>query len=161
MPALRPPFSTAAMVALAFGAAFTLAPAAQATLYKWVDANGRVVYSDQPPTGNVKTEVVNAPAPPSNPNAVKDLANKELEYKKQQVDRAEAQQKARDDRDQLVRKNEACMQARAKITQMGYGNAQILRPNDKGEMVVMSDAERAKEKQDLELWLRQNRCPAG
>src|SRR6516225_1174085 len=156
MPALRPPFSIA-MVALAFGAAFALAPAAQATLYKWVDANGRVVYSDQPPTGNVKTEVVNAPAAPSNPNAAKDLANKELEYKKQQVDRAEAQQKARDDREQLVRKNEACMQARGRITQLGYANAQILRPNDKGEMAVMDDAARAKEKQDLELWLRQNR----
>jgi len=153
MPALRPPFSIA-MVALAFGAAFALAPAAQATLYKWVDANGRVVYSDQPPTGN-------APAAPSNPNAAKDLANKELEYKKQQVDRAEAQQKARDDREQLVRKNEACMQARGRITQLGYANAQILRPNDKGEMAVMDDAARAKEKQDLELWLRQNRCPAG
>jgi len=28
-------------------------------------------------------------------------------------------------------------------------------------MAVMDDAARAKEKQDLELWLRQNRCPAG
>ena len=33
-------------------------PARVAALYKWIDANGRVVYSDQPPPGNVKAEIV-------------------------------------------------------------------------------------------------------
>ena len=27
-----------------------------AATYKWTDANGRVIYSDQPPSGNVKVE---------------------------------------------------------------------------------------------------------
>ena len=47
---------------------------AAATLYKWTDANGRVVYSDQPPAGNVKYEIVGAAPPPANPNAVRDMA---------------------------------------------------------------------------------------
>ena len=34
---------------------------AAAALYKWTDANGRVVYSDQPPTPSVKAETLNAP----------------------------------------------------------------------------------------------------
>ena len=34
------------------------APSAVATTYKWTDAGGRVVYSDQPPAGNIKSEIV-------------------------------------------------------------------------------------------------------
>ena len=63
--------------------------AAGATLYKWTDANGRVVYSDQPPAGNVKVEIVGGAAPPDNPNAARDLANKDVEMKKAQRERAE------------------------------------------------------------------------
>ena len=54
-----------------------------ATTYKWTDANGRVIYSDQPPTGNFKVEALDAPPPPANPNAVKELANKDAELQKQ------------------------------------------------------------------------------
>ena len=62
-------------------AAFFPAATGAAALYKWTDASGRIVYSDQPPPGNVKSEILKGPPPPANPNAVKDLANKELEYK--------------------------------------------------------------------------------
>ena len=148
-------------LALATTIALGFAASANAALYKWIDANGRVVYSDQPPPGNIKSEqLTTTAAPPSNPNAVKDMANKDLEFKKQQLDRAEAQQKSRDEREELVRKNEACVQVRSRITQLGFNNAQILTPNDKGEMVVMDDAARAREKQQLELFLRQNKCPS-
>ena len=47
---------------------------ASAAIYKWTDANGRVVYSDQPPPANVKVEAIAPPPPPANPNAVKELA---------------------------------------------------------------------------------------
>ena len=67
--------------------------AADAALYKWTDANGRVVYSDQPPTGNVKVETLSGPPPPANPNAVKEMVNKDAELKKLQLDRAEAAKK--------------------------------------------------------------------
>ena len=56
-----------------------------AALYKWTDANGRVVYSDQPPPGNVKVDTLAGPPPPANPNAVKELASKEADAKKQQA----------------------------------------------------------------------------
>ena len=36
--------------------AATCAGTAAAALYKWTDAQGRIVYSDQPPAANVKTE---------------------------------------------------------------------------------------------------------
>ncbi|MCC6869698.1 MAG: DUF4124 domain-containing protein, partial [Burkholderiales bacterium] len=42
--------------ALLAAGALALAGTSAAALYKWTDASGRVVYSDQPPTGNVKVE---------------------------------------------------------------------------------------------------------
>jgi hypothetical protein len=59
-----------------------------AALYKWTDANGRVIYSDQPPIGNVKVETINAAAASANPNAVKELAAKDAELKKAKQARA-------------------------------------------------------------------------
>jgi len=44
-------------------AAFALAPAASGQLYKYVDKDGKTVYSDQPP-GNVDSKVLKAPPPP-------------------------------------------------------------------------------------------------
>src|SRR4029453_18753239 len=62
--------------------------------YKWTDANGRVVYSDQPPLGDVKIETLQGPPPPANPNAVKEMAVKDLELKKRQTDAVEKDKKA-------------------------------------------------------------------
>ena len=73
----------------AIGAVLLAAAPAIGALYKWTDANGRVIYSDQPPPGNVKVETINAPPPPDNPNAAKDLANKEVELQKKKLVRAE------------------------------------------------------------------------
>ncbi len=53
-------------LAALFAAALAFALPALAATYKWVDANGRVVYSDQPPGGGQKYEVVGS-APPTTP----------------------------------------------------------------------------------------------
>jgi hypothetical protein len=53
----------AALLAAAYAAG------AGAALYKWTDAQGRIVYSDQPPAANVKTEQLRPPPPAANPNA--------------------------------------------------------------------------------------------
>ena len=55
--------------------ALVVAPAFGA-LYKWTDASGVVVYSDQPPPGNSKFETIAGPPPPANPTAVKEMVNK-------------------------------------------------------------------------------------
>ena len=45
---------------------------------------------DQPPPGNVKSEIIKGPPPPANPNAAKEMATKELEYRQRQLEKAEA-----------------------------------------------------------------------
>src|SRR5512139_1897178 len=88
-PAPRPRRALALAVCAAAACLLSAAPAL-AAMYKWTDANGRVVYSDQPPPGNVKAEIITGAAPPANPNAVKDFAAKEAEIKKRQLERTDA-----------------------------------------------------------------------
>src|SRR3954467_925540 len=95
-----------------FALAAACAGAASAALYKWTDAQGRIVYSDQPPAANVKTEQLRAPPPAANPNAAKEFAQREADYRKQQADAAEAAAKADKDRVDSGRLAEVCAQAR-------------------------------------------------
>ena len=108
--------------AICAGLALGATPAG-AVLYKWIDANGRVIYSDQPPPGNVKVEVVRAPPPAANPNAVRDLANKEAELKKQQTQRADDQKKAAKTRAEQLQLQQDCTDARAQAAHLPVGRA--------------------------------------
>lgn len=132
---------SAALIALA--AAVSL-PAAAAT-YKWTDANGRVVYSDQPPPVSVKSEIVGGAPPPSNPNAVKEMAAQDMEIKKRQMDRAEADKKAEKDRTLATRRQDLCLIVRGKIKELGASQVAVYKYNEKGERVYLDDAERRKE----------------
>jgi hypothetical protein len=136
-----------------------IAGPAGAALYKWTDASGRVVYSDQPPPGNVKVETLNAPPPPANPNAAKELANKELEYKKRQVDSLEAAKKAENERVATRDLAANCTQLKDSLQQLAASEVQLWRTNEKGERVVMDDSARRAERDRIVKWMRDNKCP--
>jgi hypothetical protein len=130
---------------------------ASAALYKWTDANGRVIYSDQPPTGNFKVEAINAPPPPANPNAVKELASKEAELQQKKVLRADEEAKAAKAKADTDKKREQCVRMRGQIAMMQSDqNVLLFRSNEKGEPVYMDDAARRKEREQLEAWMREN-----
>lgn len=128
---------TIVAVACAFAAG-----GAWATLYKWTDAGGRIVYSDQPPTGGVKYDIVGSAPPPDNPNAVRDMANKEAELRKAQKDRAEEATKAEKSRADAQKRADICRQARAGVRTYSNPNDTLVTTNDKGEQVVIDAAER-------------------
>ena len=137
-------------------AAFIPVGSGAAALYKWTDASGRVVYSDQPPPGNVKAEVLKGPPPPANPNAAKELANKELEYKQRQLDKAEASAKAEKDSAAAKARADNCIQIKGEMQQLAQGDLTFYRINEKGERVVMDDAAKHAERERLGKWLREN-----
>jgi len=130
-----------------------------ATLYKWTDANGTVVYSDQPPPGNIKAETILGPSPPANPNAVKEMVNKDAELKKLQLDRTEAGQKGQKEAADTRRTQEACVKVRDQIRQLGATQEVLVRINEKGERVVIDPATRQRERENLEKWVAQNCRP--
>lgn len=131
---------------------------APAAVYKWTDASGRVVYSDQPPPGNVKSEPVQGAAPPSNANAVKDMAAKELEFKKRQAEADAKDKKTDTQRVELNKQFERCRLTQAQIRQLAAEQIALVRYNEKGEAVYVDDATRRKERGELELWVKAN-CP--
>jgi hypothetical protein len=133
---------------------------ASAALYKWTDAQGRTVYSDQPPAANVKTEQLRAPPPAANPNAAKEFAQREAEYRKKQADAAEAAAKVEKERADVGKLVEACAQARGQLKQLSESQLAIYRYNDKGEREVLDEDARGKERAKLNAFIRDNKCPA-
>jgi hypothetical protein len=130
-------------VALALCAGLASGFAGAAT-YKWTDANGHVVYSDQPPPGNVKSEMIGPAAPPSNPNAVKDMAQKDLELQKRQKDRTDADVKAEKARQGSAQRRDLCLVVRGHLKDMREGKP-VFRYDASGARVILDEKERAAE----------------
>lgn len=152
------PAMLAALVACALATALAAVPAA-AALYKWTDANGRVFYSDQLPNGDFKVEAINAPPPPANPNAAKELASKEAELAQKRVLRAAEDAKATKTRTESAQKREECAKVRGQFAMLAPDqNQQILmfRSNEKGQPVYMDDESRRKERERLDAWIKDN-----
>ena len=143
------------LIAAACAAAWAALPAAAAT-YKWLDENGRVVYGDTPPPG-VKAERIDLAVPPPNPNAVRDLANKDAELKKRAQDRTEADtsaaKAAADDRAVAER----CVQARGRMATL-RNESRLYRYNEKGEQVTMDAAERERAIAETDRYMRDLNC---
>ncbi len=153
----RPPLVRAA---LAIALATALAGHAAAALYKWTDANGRVVYSDQPPPAgsNATAEVLRGPPPAANPQAVKEMAAKEVEFRKRQSDKAEDAKKADKARAEADKKNDYCAQLRYNARLLA-SDENVFRLDDKGERVFYEPEARQKELQRVESTLREANCP--
>jgi hypothetical protein len=143
-----------------FALAATCASPAAGALYKWTDAQGHIMYSDQPPAANVKTEQLRAPPPAANPNAAKEFAQREAEYKKKQADAAEAAAKADRERVDAGKLVEVCAQARGQLKQLNESQLAVIRYNEKGEREVMDDDARGKERAKINAFLRDNKCPS-
>jgi hypothetical protein len=146
-------------VLLAASLLLAAGPAA-ATLYKWTDANGRVVYSDQPPAGNIKSEIVQGPPPPANAAAVKELTKQEGEFKKRQLDAAENTKKSLELRTEQVKRNEMCTRALGQTRTLAAEDVPLVRKNEKGEDVFVDNAVRRRERAELDIWIKAN-CTAG
>ncbi len=153
-------------------ASLLAAPLAHAEIYTWKDKDGRVHYSDKPPsTGEVKTigparrpqAVVEeapaegeAPAPAANPPAAAPaeptLAERELEFRQRRAAEAEAQAKAEEESRRQAERQRACEQARGQLAALQSGQ-RIARFNLQGEREFISDAERAAETQRVQSFI--------
>ena len=154
-PKLRLLWGAAVWVSVVTGALTLAAAAAYATTYKWTDANGRVVYSDQPPSGNFTVESIAAPPPPANPNAVKELASKDAALQQRKQLRAEEESKAAKTRADAEQKRDQCGKARGQIAVM-QSDQIVYQTNAKGEQVFLDSTARRKERDQLTAWVKEN-----
>jgi len=141
---------------------------ASAVMYKWVDQDGKIHYSDQPPPGGTKsTAVVNTPtpstpapasapagakpadnanAPPAGaaPKGPKTAAEQEMEFRKRRLEAAEAETKRQQEAKAAEEKKRNCAQASTRLAALEAGG-RVTKYGPNGETLYLSDGEIAKE----------------
>ncbi|MBI4936893.1 MAG: DUF4124 domain-containing protein [Nitrosomonadales bacterium] len=114
---------------------------AHGALTKWVDAEGKVHYSDEPPPANVKAKTLIAPSAASGVPAEKTYIERETDLKKSLKAREETEQKAAQQQEAALAKQKYCSSLRANLTTMEK-SPRIASYNEKGERVLMDETAR-------------------
>jgi predicted component of type VI protein secretion system len=141
-------------------AILALALPAWGELYKWVDENGNVHYSDQPPPPNAKQQKAiqpkvspqSAPPPAAAPEGqsaapaakAKTAAELDMEFRKRRTEAAEAEAKRQHEAEAAAEKQRNCEQAKARVAVLQTGG-RITKASSTGEQVYLGDAEIASE----------------
>jgi len=141
-------------LSVAIALALCAALPASAQMYKWVDANGKVQYSDTPPPSNIKTEKLQEPARPVGAPAAgaakagpkkdagkagpKTAAQQEQAFRKRQSEAAKAQEEQTQKETEARERAENCKRARAALANLELGGRQT-RIDEKGERVFLTD----------------------
>jgi hypothetical protein len=130
---------------LLFACAIAVSSAAFAQLYKWVDKNGRVTYSDQPPPAQESKQINVHTGAPSAPQVSAVEKNKELEAKRLEAKEKEKVAQQAEQKKQVDVEN--CNRAKAYLRTVEAGG-RIAMVNAQGEQVLLDDkqieAERVK-----------------
>lgn len=119
--------------------ALALAPAATAQLYKWVDKDGKVTYSDQP-APSTQSKQINVPgAASASPAAsAKSAVERDKELEKGRQDAAAKAKKAEEEGLKAKADEEGCTKAKAYLRTVTEGG-RIATYDEKGERVLLDD----------------------
>ncbi len=136
-----------------------VAGVAFAQVYSWRDANGRMHYSDTPPT-DADAKAINA-APASGGTAdtatAKSLAEKNMEFNKRRKDAADAAAKAEQERKAAADKNANCTQAKNALQGLESGQIRF-KTGAYGERIALDgdvrEAEIARARQAVDSWCK-------
>jgi len=140
-----------------------------AVLSKWVDADGKVHYSDQPPPANVKAKTLRVTsdvaasvsasgvAAASAPAAPKTIAEREAELKKAQQAKKEAAAKAAKEQARIEAEKTNCDAAQQSLRALQEG-MRLVEIDAKGERSYMNDEQRRqrieKAQQDIKTYCK-------
>ena len=135
-------------------AALAITGAAHAQLYKWVDKDGKVRYSDAPPPGAKASTLKGAQSGPAEapvPAASKDAkkapltpAEQAQEFRKRQAEARKASEKADAEGQAKTELSEACARSREYLSTLNSGQ-RIARTNPSGERYYLDENQVAQE----------------
>ncbi|MFZ5502659.1 MAG: DUF4124 domain-containing protein [Pseudomonadota bacterium] len=116
---------------------------------KWVDENGKVHYSDQPPPPNVTAKILrSSPVASESGTAADETASppqtaieREAELKRSQQEQREAADKLAQEQAQLARKKESCAGAQQNLRTLQDG-IRIVDVRENGERYYINDEQR-------------------
>jgi hypothetical protein len=130
---------------LYFACAVAVSTGAFAQLYKWVDKDGRVTYSDQPPPAQESKQINVHVGAPSAPRVSAVEKNKELDAKRLEAKEQEKASEQAEKKKEIDAEN--CNRAKAYLRTVEAGG-RIATVNAQGEQMLLDDqqieAERAK-----------------
>ena len=161
---------TRRLAALAIATVAAVYVSAAAGQWAWKEDGGRVVYSDRPPPPSIKsTQILRqpataAPAPAPQPatpgsavgdgerpatapaasSAPKSIAERDMEFRKRQQERADSDRKAQEEQQKSAAKGAECERARGYLRSLEDG-VRISRTDASGNREFLDDAERAAE----------------
>lgn len=126
-----------------FLAALLAAPLAHAQLYRWVDKEGKVRYTDTPPPAGVKSSSIKAPAAPEAAKPAAKAASKDAAKDAKKDAKAEKEDPVEKEK-QAATFREYCGRAKGELATLESGQ-RISRTDEKGERYFLDDSQRAQE----------------
>jgi len=129
--------------------------------WAWREDNGRVVFSDRPPPGNIKADqIIRQPGVSGSINPIgpsddaraasntapKTLAEREMDYRQRQQKLAETDKKAADERAQAAQRAQECDRMRGYLRTLEDGQ-RISRTDAQGNREFLDETQRAAEMQ--------------
>jgi hypothetical protein len=132
---------------LLFALFFILVVNAHAQVYKWVDQDGNVQYTDQPPPSDAdwREKKLNIKTPPPPPVEKQETASETLEEKMQAFkERRDSEQKAETKRqEEAVENNKRCVSAQGQL-KIFQESPRLTFPDGQGGIVYADDEMRQK-----------------
>ena len=123
-----------------------------ASVYKWVDENGKVHYGDQPqasqPTVEMKIDET-APAPSFSDDALSREEKRERLLQSMEEDRLEKQEKREKQKAENEKNRQKCNRYRDRMRHYKRANA-LYKLDKEGNRVYMSDGDRASATKNLQ-----------
>ena len=103
---------------------------AAAAVYKWVDENGQVQYTQTPPPGGVEaTELKPPPGPADEDGAIERQETLQKALDERRESRDESARKAGEDADYARQKAERCEAAKHRLQQAEYPRTNFIEPD--------------------------------
>ncbi len=135
-------------------AGFFLSLSANAKMYKWVDEDGQVQYSQSPPNSDVKVEEIKPPG-----KVDTESAQKQLEAQKDRANafsekRIEAENETKKAEAEAEQKLKQCEQARARLKSFQRPRVNLL--DEDGNRVRAKEEDRLKGLEDAKKYLSDN-----
>lgn len=142
-------------------AAFSIATAAE-TMYRWVDTDGKVNYSDQPPPADAReAKNLNERMPISEPDSESEseaasYTEQEAEFQERRKERTEAEAAANAETETEALRKQNCDQARADLeTVTNPPRGRLRERNSEGELVYMTGEELEQRKAEADEAVKQ------
>ena len=114
---------------------------AYGALHKWVDADGKVHYSDTQPPNSVKEQTLKVQKSSSGVPATKTVAERDAEYKKAQKTKQETQQKSAQQQEATLAKKQNCESAQQNLKTLEAGGPMVTYDAN-GERAFLDDKAR-------------------